>query len=1324
VRDLASARPRRLYYWIHHTGSYDGNTGVQRVVRMLAAALLRDPSIELVPVRWCSTTESIVRADEPFLSGFARYGGPSLPAPAEPGVALHLSAADQGALDGSWLLLGEVPHLGGSTAGPGPMVPVAFDYARYYGLRIAAVFYDLIPLRVGGYEAMAPAHAAYAAGLMAADIVLPISRTACDDLAAWWREQGHLDVAMPPLAPLLLPAEMVGIGRVVEPPEAPADDGLVRLLAVGTVEPRKNQLAVAEALNRLARRRPDLSVRLDIAGHLHPAVAPLLRAQVAQSGGRIALHQYLSDAEVRALTEACDATIFLSRAEGFGLPIGESLWQGRPCLCSDVGSMAEIAEGGGCLTVDPNDPGAIERALERIAEDRALRESLAATARSRPLCSWADYAAALLGALAAAPPERRLVVVEGSRGGTASQLAEQLASAAIGIRRLHWRADIAALLPGSREAPDSRTAIGGGDLRGLWAVLPLASVRNSAEALRIQDEVAGLGMKLAVQLEPEPHLGEGELRLLAGADLALFARAADLEDALARAFRTLNRTATLRQRWRTAEDAAALAAAIAARRSPIAACGAPDKPRRVFFLAGLTAQQPFNTGVQRVTRALARVLEGEGVEIVAVKWDEDTNRLALLDEPERAHLRRWDGPALAAGPAELPADLAGDWMLVPEIAVPSRPAGSNIAAYARGRGMRVAAILYDFIPLKMHYLYPEAMLPAFEDYWKLFGEADIALPISWTVAAELRRYLAERGRRLPAIITCPLAADLPGAPRARQPRRPRTDRPLTLIAIGTWEPRKNYPRLLRALIAARRLSAASPTGRPIRLTLVGRRAEFPELNAEINDLAAQAGDVTLAQHVSDPELLAMIDASDVTLFGSWEEGFGLPVLESLWRGLPCICHHGSAMAEVAPGGGTIAVDMLDEEAVAAAIASLATDVDLLARLGAEAVARPLRDWREYGRDVLRALAAGPAPRGWPRPAVIVPGERPLLSCAVTTYNRAHWLTHTLPRLIETARPFGSRVEVVVCDNTSTDNTPEIVARYAGLPNVSARRNPANVGMLGNLAATARAARGAYVWLIGDDDLVTEHGIGDVLEGLEAHPEVEMAYMNYAYTSFDRPEQLTHPRELVQAAHPIGYGGPNRRVTALREVAALNENLFTAIYACAFRRDHALRAYGQDVSGPPFSSLLTCIPSSVYALAALQDRPAWWVGRPALVVNLNVSWLRWVLLWHLARMPDLFDAAELAGIDPVRVDRHRTKHAWNAGEWVRMALEEAEDPVRQGISVASLIERCKHLPAFQDQLGKLHAAYRAAWYAGRVVADDLPPDELLERFGLLQHQATR
>jgi hypothetical protein len=57
------------------------------------------------------------------------------------------------------------------------------------------------------------------------------------------------------------------------------------------------------------------------------------------------------------------------------------------------------------------------------------------------------------------------------------------------------------------------------------------------------------------------------------------------------------------------------------------------------------------------------------------------------------------------------------------------------------------------------------------------------------------------------------------------------------------------------------------------------------------------------------------------------------------------------MAEVAPGGGVLAIDMLDEAAIARGIARLAGEAGLIERLRREAVARPIRTWEDYGRDM-------------------------------------------------------------------------------------------------------------------------------------------------------------------------------------------------------------------------------------------------------------------------------------------------------------------------------------------------------------------------------------
>lgn len=374
-------------------------------------------------------------------------------------------------------------------------------------------------------------------------------------------------------------------------------------------------------------------------------------------------------------------------------------------------------------------------------------------------------------------------------------------------------------------------------------------------------------------------------------------------------------------------------------------------------------------------------------------------------------------------------------------------------------------------------------------------------------------------------------------------------------------------------------------------------------------------------------------------------------------------------------------------------------------------------WLAHARAVAAALVRRtPASR----PLAAGPGDgtgRPVLSVAITTYNRSAWLAVTLRRVLERTRPYADAVEVVVCDNASTDDTPAVVARFAGETHLRSHRNAANVGMLGNLGVTARLTRGRFVWVIGDDDLLVDGTVENVLEGILRHPDIHMVYLNYACTGLKAPPAPGEEDELIRSAAPVAEGGPNRYVPTLRTVAALHENLFTAIYTCVFRRDHALLAYGQNVAGAPFSSLECSAPSAPYALKALLGRPAYWVGRPGLVVNLNVSWKEHGLLWVLERMPELCDLAERMGVDTAGLDACRANLCRAAAENVRKIYFSTEAATRQSFSLARLLERCKHLDDFRHyQVPLLWDLYRRAHSAG-LAAGEPPPDELFARYGL-------
>ena len=151
----------------------------------------------------------------------------------------------------------------------------------------------------------------------------------------------------------------------------------------------------------MLRRRPDLPLRLVIVGHRFEgaeALAEWLTA-VTKENTRITWSGLVSDDELAALFETATFTIYPSLVEGYGLPIVESLWLGRPCLCHSQGVMAELAMEGGCLTTDMADVAAIEQALERLACDVELQQRLTQEAIHRDLLDWKAYGAEIGGRL-------------------------------------------------------------------------------------------------------------------------------------------------------------------------------------------------------------------------------------------------------------------------------------------------------------------------------------------------------------------------------------------------------------------------------------------------------------------------------------------------------------------------------------------------------------------------------------------------------------------------------------------------------------------------------------------------------------------------------------------------------------------------------------------------------------------------------------------------------------------------------------------------------------------------------------------------------------
>jgi glycosyltransferase involved in cell wall biosynthesis len=207
-------------------------------------------------------------------------------------------------------------------------------------------------------------------------------------------------------------AELYGVdrGRVtviplgVDPPARPDHAGAARLLhdlgvrgrfllAVGTLEPRKNLPRLLDAFGEVTDELPD---------HWLVVVGPVgwgPRLRPTWDSVRTKLAGPVGDATLHALYQMADGLAYPSLYEGFGLPVLEAMAHGVPVLAGDRSSLPEVA-GDAALLVDPLDRSAIAAGLLRLAGDQALRRRLAAAGprraagfswRATAAATWASY---------------------------------------------------------------------------------------------------------------------------------------------------------------------------------------------------------------------------------------------------------------------------------------------------------------------------------------------------------------------------------------------------------------------------------------------------------------------------------------------------------------------------------------------------------------------------------------------------------------------------------------------------------------------------------------------------------------------------------------------------------------------------------------------------------------------------------------------------------------------------------------------------------------------------------------------------------------------
>ncbi len=208
------------------------------------------------------------------------------------------------------------------------------------------------------------------------------------------------------VADYAVPGDRITVIRPGTDRAAPArgsPDGMVRLISVGSVVPRKGYDILVAALAQLT----ELSWHLLIVGDRgrDPLTAARLDDDIArlQLGDRVTVLGAVARPRLAELYAEADLFVLASRFEGYGMAFSEAIAHGLPVIGTSAGAIAEAVPADAGVLVPPDDVQALAGALRQFIEKPDIRRQFAAAARQQAISlpTWREAAIAFAGVLEA-----------------------------------------------------------------------------------------------------------------------------------------------------------------------------------------------------------------------------------------------------------------------------------------------------------------------------------------------------------------------------------------------------------------------------------------------------------------------------------------------------------------------------------------------------------------------------------------------------------------------------------------------------------------------------------------------------------------------------------------------------------------------------------------------------------------------------------------------------------------------------------------------------------------------------------------------------------
>jgi glycosyltransferase involved in cell wall biosynthesis len=330
-------------------------------------------------------------------------------------------------------------------------------------------------------------------------------------------------------------------------------------------------------------------------------------------------------------------------------------------------------------------------------------------------------------------------------------------------------------------------------------------------------------------------------------------------------------------------------------------------------------------------RLSSRIREELGSFVTEVAWSKEVRAFVRGDKRERVPFA------------------ASDWLLtVEQFSEAERP---GFRAFLANPPCRLAAMFHDAIPVRWpHITWPQSV-QRHPEYMKMLASFERTWAISDATRRDFNEFWRWQGvmpKSTTAVIE--LGSDFDGSNRVQRDPLVPAGRP-ALLCVGIVESRKNQTFLLDVAEELWR------SGLDFELHVVGRvNPHFgPPIVARMKALQRRESRFRFHAATGDRELGRLYADARAVVFPTIAEGCGLPLLEALWRGVPCVCSDLPVLRENAAGGGCLTATVNDAADWQAKLRTILTDRDVALRLQREAMARPLPRWADTARTLRDGL---------------------------------------------------------------------------------------------------------------------------------------------------------------------------------------------------------------------------------------------------------------------------------------------------------------------------------------------------------------------------------